>query len=408
MQTLSLPQARALHLAAQGLLQPLARPAQEGDVAACVQRMGLLQIDTIHVVARSPYLVLHARLGDYPPAWLEDALANGALFETWAHEACFAPADDLHLHRAYNREGRTHWGISHAQKLAAAQRPQLDALLDQIRTQGPVKSSDFVRLEGKGGAWWGWKDEKRWLEALFALGELMIARRDHFHRVYDLSERVAPALRQPAPALPPDELAAAWVEKAVAALGVTQARWINDYFRTKPRLQDAHLEALVRAGRIQRVAVEGWAAAGYVHTDHTGLLQQALAGDLVASHTALLSPFDPVVWDRERASTFFDFDYKLECYTPEAQRVYGYFVLPILCRGELIGRLDAKAHRAEGVFEVKSLHAQPGGVWTEQQVQEVAAAIRRCAAWHGTPQVRIGRTQPAKLAAALRRALKRA
>jgi uncharacterized protein YcaQ len=403
---LSLAQARNLHLAAQGLLQPPTRAAKRADVATCIQRMALLQIDTIHVVSRSPYLVLHSRLGDYPRDWLEDTLTSAAVFETWAHEACFAPADDLHLHRAYNRHARRHWGLAKGEKTAAAQRPHLNKLLDHIRTHGPVKSSDFERPEGTGGAWWGWKDEKRWLEALFALGELMIARRENFHRVYDLSERVAPQLLTAVDEPSAQDMHEQLIEKAVTALGITQARWVNDYFRTKPRLKDADLDALVHAGTLLRVAVEGWDAPGYVHASQAALLKKAAAGKLQATHTALLSPFDPVVWDRERGSTFFDFDYRLECYTPEEKRVYGYFVLPILCRGELIGRLDAKAHRAEGVFEVRALYTQPGVVWSESQVADVAQAIARSAQWHGTPQVRIARTQPAKLAAALRRALK--
>ena len=403
---LSLAQARNLHLAAQGLLQPPTRTAKRADVAACIQRMALLQIDTIHVVSRSPYLVLHSRLGDYPRGWLEDTLARGAVFETWAHEACFAPVDDLHVHRAYNRNARQHWGVANARKQAAAQRPHLDKLLEHIRSNGPVKSSDFERPEGKGGAWWGWKDEKRWLEALFALGELMIARRENFHRVYDLSERVAPQLLEPVAQTSEATLHTQLIEKAIAALGITQARWVNDYFRTKPRFKDVDLDALVDAGTVQRVAVEGWDTPGYVHASHAALLKKASANKLQATHTALLSPFDPVVWDRERASVLFDFDYRLECYTPEEKRVYGYFVLPILCRGELIGRLDAKARRAEGVFEVRALHAQPGLVWTDDHLADVAQAIQRSADWHGTPQVRITQTQPAKLAAPLRRALK--
>jgi len=403
---ITLQQARNLHLTAQGVLQPPARNAKRADVAACIQRMGLLQIDTIHVVSRSPYLVLHSRLGDYPRAWLEDALASGAVFETWAHEACFAPADDLLLHRHYNRHTRQHWGLAKAEQNALAQRPHLNQLLDHIRTNGPVKSSDFERPEGKGGAWWCWKDEKRWLEALFGLGELMIARRENFHRVYDVSERVAPQLLQPAEPVNVAVLNDQLIEKAVAALGIAQARWVNDYFRTKPRYKDVDLDPLVDAGRLMRVAVEGWAAPGYVHASHAGLLKKASAGSLEAQHTTLLSPFDPVVWDRERAAALFDFDYRLECYTPEAKRVYGYFVLPILCRGELIGRLDAKAHRADGVLEVRALYAQPGLVWTEQQVADVARAIQASADWHDTPRVRITRTQPAKLGAALRRALK--
>ncbi|OYQ41721.1 hypothetical protein CHU94_04915 [Rhodoferax sp. TH121] len=405
-QPISLAQARNLHLAAQGLLQPPTRAAKRADVAACIQRMALLQIDTIHVVSRSPYLVLHSRLGDYPREWLEDTLASAKVFETWAHEACFAPMDDLHIHRAYNRHARQHWGVGNARKLAVTQRPHLDKLLDHVRANGAVKSSDFERPEGKGGPWWGWKDEKRWLEALFALGELMIARRENFHRVYDLSERVAPQLLQPVESVGEAALHTQLMEKAVAALGITQARWVNDYFRTKPRLKDADLDALVDSGAVVRVAVDGWDAPGYVHASHAALLKKAQAGKLEATHTALLSPFDPVVWDRERGSTLFDFDYRLECYTPEDKRVYGYFVLPILCRGELIGRLDAKAHRAEGVFEVRALHVQPGLVWSDEQLADVAAAIQCSADWHGTPTVRITRTQPAKLATAMRHALK--
>jgi len=407
MTMITLQQARNLHLAAQGLLQAPTLPAKPTDLAVCIQRMALLQIDTIHVVSRSPYLVLHSRLGDYPREWLEETLASGRIFETWAHEACFAPTGDLHLHRAYNRLTRRHWGLAKADKTHAAQRPHLDKLLEHIRTRGPVKSSDFERPEGKGGAWWGWKDEKRWLEALFGLGELMIARRENFHRVYDLSERVAPQLLQPAPDMEPAALDTALTEKAITALGITQARWVNDYFRTKPRLKDTDLDTLVEQGRILRVGVQGWDAPGYVHASHAALLKKAIAGRLEASHTTLLSPFDPVVWDRERASAFFDFDYRLECYTPEEKRVYGYFVLPILCRGELIGRLDAKAHRAERVFEVRALHAQPGMVWTDAQVADVVQAIQRSADWHGTPQVRIARAQPPKLAAAIRRVLAR-
>ncbi len=415
MQTLvlSLAQARVLHLAAQGLLTAPTKAATPLALRKCIAQMHLLQIDTIHVVSRSPYLVLFSRLGHYPRHWLEETLAKGHIFETWAHEACFAPSADLLAHRGYNLATRRHWGLANAQRTHKQQRAHLDKLLAHIETTGPAKSSDFERKDGGGGGWWGWKDEKRWLEALFATGELMVARRENFHRVYDLSHRVAPdALAAEMAALdaghPQDvqALRRQFILQSVAALGVTQARWVNDYFRLKPRLKDADLNALVDEGALLRVAVEGWDAPAYVHPQNKVLLKKASTGKLEATHTTLLSPFDPVVWDRERGSTLFDFDYRLECYTPEPKRVYGYFVLPILCRGELIGRLDAKAHRAEGVFEVKALHAQPGSVWSEAQVAEVAQAIQHSATWHGTPQVRITRAQPAKLAAPLRRALK--
>ncbi len=428
--SLSLQQARSLHLAAQGLLTPPPKAATPALLRKCIAQMHLLQIDTIHVVSRSPYFVLFSRLGHYPRQWLEDALAQGHIFETWAHEACFAPAADLLAHRAYNQSARRHWGLFNAQRSHQQQRPHLDKLLAHIEVNGPVKSSDFERKDGGGGAWWGWKDEKRWLEALFATGELMVARRENFHRVYDLSHRVAPAAlaaERAAAALqdhsPDNPLAPPqgqdkrkqhhlhnlqhrqFILQSVAALGIAQARWVNDYFRLKPRLKDSDLDALVEQGALLRVAVEGWDAPGYVHTQNKALLKKAQAG-LEATHTTLLSPFDPVVWDRERASSLFDFDYRLECYTPEPKRVYGYFVLPILCNGALIGRLDAKAHRTEGVFEVKALYAQPGAKWTPQQVAAVAQALVQCAVWHDTPTIRIVATQPANLRAQLLQAIK--
>ncbi len=396
-------------MAAQGLLVPPTKAPSRAGLRSTIARMALLQIDTIHVVARSPYLVLFSRLGAYPRAWLEETLAAGHVFEIWAHEACFAPADDLLLHRAYNRSARTHWGLAHAQRTHAQQRAHLDKLLAHIRDNGAVKSSDFERTQGQGGAWWGWKDEKRWLEALFASGELMVARRENFHRVYDISERVAPlalAREAEAPALDAQPVHDQFIEMSMKALGVTQARWINDYFRLKPRLKDADLDALVDSGQVLRVGVEGWDSPAYVHACHTALLRKATKGLLAPRLTTLLSPFDPVVWDRERGSAFFDFDYRLECYTPEAKRVHGYFVLPILCQGELIGRLDAKAHRAEGIFEVKTLHAEAGSAWSAEQVQAVAQAIVDCAAWHDTPTVRITATRPAGLKAALVRTIK--
>ena len=405
MSSITLTQARHLQLAAQGLLAPPDRAATRLSLRRAIERMQLLQIDTIHVVARSPYLVLFSRLGHYPALWLDDALASAHLFETWAHEACFAPTQDVALHRSYNQQTRRHWGIVSGEKTNAGQRADLDRLLAHIETRGPVKSSDFERTDGQSGGWWGWKDEKRWLEALFARGELMVARRERFQRVYDLAHRVIPALRQMD--MPPvDQVHGHFIEKSIQALGITQARWVNDYFRIKPRLKDADLNALVEEGRVHRVQVEGWPAPGYVHATHAPLLRKALGSKLQATHTTLLSPFDPLVWDRERASAMFGFDYRIECYTPEAKRTYGYFVLPILHQGQLIGRLDAKAHRALGVFEVKALFLEPGMSLDDEALQAVAAAISRCAAWHATPQVDVTRTSPAGLRARLRKALK--
>ncbi len=401
-------QARYLHLAAQGLLVPPERAATRLSLRRCIARMQLLQIDTIHVVARSPYLVLFSRLGSYPAPWLDQALAGADLFETWAHEASFAPIQDVALHRSYNQQTRRHWGLMRGKESEAKQRVHLDTLLMHIESNGPVKSSDFERQNGQtaqSGGWWGWKDEKRWLEALFANGELMVARRENFQRVYDLTHRVCPTIRDLV--LPTAEhVHTRFIEKSVMALGVSQARWLHDYFRIKPRLKDADLDVLVEQGLVCRVPVQGWSAPGYVHTAHAGLLKKALGGKLTATHTTVLSPFDPVVWDRERTSAMFEFDYRIECYTPQAKRRYGYFALPILHRGQLIGRLDAKAHRTLGVFEVKALFIQPGVQLDEASVLDVAQAIVRCATWHATPLVKIVRTAPVALRSRLQKALK--
>ena len=398
--TLTSAQARLLHLAAQGLLAPPAGEARPRDVLAAVRRMALLQLDTIHVVARSHHLVLHARLGDYRPEWLDDLLSEAALFETWAHEACMAPVEDHGLHRRVLATSQ-HWAVRRARRILAEQGEGMAALLDEVRRRGPVKTSDFTSERPRATGWWGWKKEKEWLEAWLALGDLMVARREKFQRVYDLSERVLPA--GAARTLPEEaEARRTVIEKSVRALGVTQARWIHDYFRTRPRLTPEDLRPLVESGRLLEVHVRGWATPGFVHRDHAPLLRRASAGKLVATHTALLSPFDPVVWDRERALALFGFDYRLECYVPARKRRHGYFVLPILRRGALVGRLDAKAHRARGIFEVKALHLEPGVEARPALLGDLAAALVASARWHGTPAVRLGRRVAAPLREALR------
>lgn len=402
-----------MQLAAQGMLQPLRRRPRRADVVAAIERMRLLQIDTIHVVARSPYLILHARLGDYPMSWLDDALAQGKLAECWAHEACFVGAADIGLHHGWRAQRADHWAHRHAARMHREQREGMDGLLAGIRRSGPARAADFVRSDdGKATAkpgWWTWKPEKRWLEAWFALGELMVTRRENFQRVYDLSERVLAALEPP---FDPSSMTASATEMrrrfildSVRALGVTQAAWIADYFRLKPRVSDAELAPLLASGELLAVAVRGWSCLAYVHREHAALLEQALLGRLRATHTALLSPFDPLVWDRARLQAMFDFEYTIECYTPAPKRRYGYFVLPILHRGRLVGRLDAKAHRGDGVFEIKSIFLEPGVRVGPVLLKALATTLAETARWHGTPEVQLGSIQPVVLRKSLRAAL---
>jgi uncharacterized protein YcaQ len=392
-------------VSAQGLDQRVRRVARKDDVLAMIRRMGVLQIDTIHVVARSPYLVLWSRLGGYKPEWLEELLAEGALFEYWAHEACFVPAEwyALFRHRMID-PGSMGWKYSHA--WIEENQEVIDHVLERIRTEGAVRSADFQRADGrKGGGWWGWKPEKRALEMLFTSGAVMVSRRENFQRVYDLRERVMPSWTDSD--LPPVETTDRHlVEHAVKALGVTRARWVADYFRMDRETTLAALDLLERAGTIERVAVAGWPDAAYVHIANRDIAENAASGSLRSSLTTVLSPFDPLVWDRARARAVFDFDYSLECYTPAPRRKYGYFVLPILRRGRLVGRLDAKAHRRDGMFEVRSIYLEDDLEPTGAIAADVARALVEVAAWHGTPDVRIRRSSPAAFGRSVRAALR--
>jgi uncharacterized protein len=393
--------ARTLLLAAQGLGSPPRRSATRDDVLDAIRRMGVLQIDSISVVARSPYLVLWSRIGAYDPIWLDELLAEGAIFEYWAHAACFVPIEDYGLYRRLmlDKTDKTRvWMEAHPEAL--------EHVMGHIRKEGPVRAAEFARTDGKAGGWWEWKPEKRALEHLFAAGELMISHRENFHRVYDLRERVlANALPNWEDALAPTELEVrrALALKAVRALGVAVARWVPDYFRTPKKGAVSLLEELADEGSLLRAEIEDEPA--YVHPENTQLAEEVLSGRTQSSVTTLLSPFDPVVWDRARASELFLFDYKIEVYTPAAKRRYGYYSLPILHDGALVGRLDAKAHRKEGLFEVKAVHLEPDVAVTKSLVSNVAGALRACAAWHETPEVLVRGMHASEFAVALRSAL---
>jgi uncharacterized protein YcaQ len=396
--------ARALLLAAQDLEAPLGRPATKDDVLESVRRMGVLQIDSIAVVARSPYLVLWSRLGSYEPRWLDGLLAEGALFEYWSHAACLIPIEDYGLYRRLmleDREKTRAWFSAHPEEIGR--------VLGRVREAGEVRSAEFARTDGRAGGWWEWKPEKRALEHLFAAGEIMISRRDpNFHRVYDLRERVlGRALPGWEDALAPSygEVRRTLALKAVRALGVSVARWAPDYFRTPKKGIADLLEGLADEGALLRARIEDWGEPAYVHPDNAELAEAAVSGGLRPSLTTLLSPFDPVVWDRARTSELFGFEYRIEVYTPAARRRYGYYSLPILHRGALVGRLDAKAHRKQGLFEVKALHLEPDVPVTGDLASALASALRGCALWHGTPEILVRRSDPPELIEPLRAAI---
>ena len=382
MKFLSLDAVRGLMIAAQGLQDRPQLNATKKAVRSIIRQMHVLQIDTINVIARSPYLVLWSRLGDYNPRWLEDLLAEGALFEYWSHAACFLPIEDYplyhHLHAGW-LGGRAHKWLDEHPTVA-------ETVLNHVRANGGTRSSDFERTDGQKTNWFNWKEEKIALEYLFYSGELMVRKRHNFQRIYDLRERIYADFDK----LADVSLADAhdqFVLKTIQALGVTKAEWIPDYFRLNKTDAKAAFIRLEKQGRLMTVDVEGWKTPGYIRPDNRKQVEAAAKGRIPNSKTTFLSPFDPLVWDRQRALDLFNFDYKIEVYTPALKRKYGYFTLPILYNNALIGRLDPKAHRKEGIFEVKALHLEPGVVVDDALVTEVKSALQACAVWHKTPQV---------------------
>lgn len=391
--TLSLAQARQLHLAAQGLLRPPPHKARFDDLLAAIRRMSLLQIDTIHVVARSPYLVLFSRLGDYPTSWLEQALASGKLFEYWAHEACFIPVEDYPLlrHRmlspaALGWKYNQAWMDQHQQEIAD--------LLAYIAENGAVRSADFTAPAGQKTGWWAWKPHKRHLENLFSAGELMVTERRNYQRVYDLRQRVLPEWNDALHALKEEDATERMLENSAASLGIFRPSWLADYYRLKRAPVTQAITRWLEQGTVRAVQVESLGTL-YVHQT----LFAQLNAPQAATHTAILSPFDPLVWDRKRALELFNFDYRLECYTPEAKRQYGYFVLPILHRGALKGRLDARMLRKEKILQVKTLWLEPEVRVTQQLLGDLQRALTKFARWQGAEMIEVNKL-PASMATA--------
>lgn len=382
---LSLSAARNLHLAAQGLLKKPRRRAQPADILSTLQRMSLLQIDTINIVARSPYLVLFSRLGNYQPQWLDNALSRGELMEYWAHEACFLPRSDFALvrHRMLSPDKmgwkyRQEWMNEHA--------AEIERLIAHIQENGPVRSADFEHPRKGASGWWEWKPHKRHLEGLFTSGKVMVVERRNFQRVYDLTHRVMPHWDDQRDLLTQEAAETVMLENSARSLGIFRPQWLADYYRLRQPMLKPVLERWQHERIVTPVCVEKLGEM-WLHNALLPLLPQAEEGKLQATHSAVLSPFDPVVWDRKRAEQLFDFNYRLECYTPAPKRQYGYFVLPLLHKGQLVGRMDAKMHRKTGVLEIIALYLEDGVEVTATLEKGLTAAISDFAAWQGAREV---------------------
>ena len=370
---------RKAMLAAQGLLASPSHPATADDILPTIRRMQYLQIDTIHIVHRSQYLVLWSRLGDIKPDWLDDLHQSGALFEYYAHALCYLPLEDYPifrgrmLHDDRVGDGWHRWASEHQHVIQRVR--------EVIQARGPVCSADFDS-ETISTGWGDVKHEKLALQRMFSTGELMVPYRVKFQRYYDLRERVLPDWDDHM-ALDARAAKKALLVKAAQALGVAKVNWLGNYYALLKTGLDALAEELTSEGRLRQVEVEGWDEMGYVHPDQMSLVESCAEGELDPSHTTLLSPFDPLISDRSRTRDVFDFDYKLECFTPVKDRQFGYFCLPILHQGHLIGRLDPKAHRKQKVMEIKKIFLEPGVDLSGDLTAALKDTLAAFTAWHG-------------------------
>ncbi len=384
----------------------------KGRLLATIRALGCVQLDTISVVARSHETVLWSRLGAYDPALLAELHhPDGALFEYWAHAAAIAPIETFPIYRRAMAAYRTRnespgsWAVEHA--------ATLERVLAAVRERGPTASRHFARADGPRPdpwTWWGGKPDRRALDHLWSRGDLMVLRREGFQRVYDLTERILPDAHVDDPP-PLAEQRRRFVARALAALGVATPRWTADYFRSgsRPHVPPAEarteLGAMERDGLARRVEIDGLPEPVWLDAALLPRLSELRAGRGRPTLTTLLSPFDNLIWHRERTETLFDFTYRLESYTPAPRRLYGYYTLPILHRGRLVGRIDPSYDRRARVLTAKAVHLEPGIRPTGPLVAAIATALRDLSRFLGGEAVRVLSTDPPEIAHPLRIAL---
>ncbi|HJY39688.1 MAG TPA: crosslink repair DNA glycosylase YcaQ family protein [Steroidobacteraceae bacterium] len=375
--TLSLAEARRIALAAQSFVPEAAAPKGVAALAKIVRRLGAVQIDSVNVLVRSHYLPVYSRCGAYAPALLERAAYDGsrALFEYWGHEASLLPVDlyplfRWRMDRARNGEGT--W--KRLRRYATSHEALVVAALEQIRERGALGASELADCGKSKGNWWGWSQGKEILEWLFWIGDVTTARRRNFERLYDLTERVLPERVRTATVPPPEQARRELMTVAARALGVATARDLRDYFRLPAEDAQVRVAELVEEGTLQPVTVEGWKQQGYLHVD--------AAFPRRADVSALLSPFDSLIWERQRTERLFGFHFRLEIYTPVHKRQHGYYVLPFLFGDRLVGRVDLKANRQNSRLEVRGGSVEEG-VRVGTIVEPLVRELEQLAQWLG-------------------------
>jgi len=383
--SLSIADARRIALAAQGF--DTARPktkATQRHVDALISRLGVIQIDSVNVLVRSQELPLFARLGNHDRNAIPKATEAQKLFEYWGHEAALLPVDLHPLFRWKMNAARTgkvtHWGLT---SFYEENKAFVKRTLKHVTTNGPTTSRELSTRTEKKGTWWDWDEAKVALEYLFLTGQLMSrGRGSDFARIYDTPERVLP--QRVFDAATPSERDARkqLLVRSAIAQGVATASDLADYYRQKPASVKPLIAELLEEGELRAVAVDGWTEKAFVHRD-AKLPKQLHA-------TALLSPFDSLVWCRPRNERLFNFHYRIEIYTPKEKRKFGYYVLPFMIDGEMVGRVDLKADRASGVLQAHSVHTEKG-VKRSSINDALNAELHAMATWLQLDRVQIGR-----------------
>jgi len=365
-----------------------------------VHQIGCVQIDTLHMVRRSHYLVPWSRLGTYNSEHFDDLIfgPERCLFEGWQHAATIIPLTEYRYQMPRQRNLREDPDTGYNRWLnELVEKDFVPQVLERIRREGALKVSNFESDGHKGGTWWNWRPAKVALEFLYSFGELMIANRVKFQRVYDLTKRVLPEwvdTNEPSVA----ERDRFWVERGVKALGVCTGRQAGDYTWMKVTRSKPHVETLVREGFL--IPISGELANGktgefLIHRDNLPILQQAADGGLKPGRTTFLSPFDNLFWAALRDEMLWGFHKCLEAYLPAAKRVYGYFCLPILHKDRLVGRFDPKLERKTGTLILRALYLEPGIKPTEEIVKAVAGAMHDFMAFHEARELIIEHSEPA-------------
>jgi uncharacterized protein YcaQ len=386
---LSIAEARRLALASLGFGRR--RPARAGvtHVRATVQRLSAIQIDSVNVLARAHYLPVFSRHGPYPTAALDD-LVHGRreLFEYWGHAACFLPIE-LYPYLRWRMDTQvTNWGGGPPQEQAF-----LDTVFAEVAERGPLPAGKIL-IGGKStGAWWGWSDAKRAVEVLFRQGRVAIAGRRNFERLYDIPERVFPPDVLDADPVPEADAKKELLVRAARAMGVGTARDVAMYFhigswwdrskvdgRRAPARTHLLFDELVEDGRLERVTVEGW--------KHPGFVVPGARIPRSVDARAVVSPFDPLMWERRWTKAVFGFDYQIEIYVPAPKRIYGYYVLPFLLGDRFAGRVDLKAERKTSTLLVQASYAEAGHD-PETVAEALAGELRLVAQWLGPERITV-------------------